>query len=131
MGPPGPEGPEGAPGPQGPQGPQGPPGPKGEAGDAVLAGRFGEDVGGAVDSLSVTDCVLGEMRLFANEDIGAGLVADGRELRITDNLSLFALLLTRYGGDGNQTFAIPDMRPITPNGMTWFICDQGIFPTKR
>ena len=139
MGPPGPEGPVGAPGPQGvagpvgpqgpvgepgPMGPVGPTGPRGEGTD--IAARFGNSAGGGVDS-STPSCVIGEMRLFAGP-VGAGIVADGRELRISENFDLFAELGFAYGGDLSTTFAIPDMRTITPNGMTWFICDRGMPP---
>lgn len=63
----------------------------------------------------MSDCYIGEIRLFA------GLVApiewafcDGRLLRIADNTALFTLLETRYGGDGQSTFALPDLRGRVP-----------------
>ena len=34
----------------------------------------------------------------------------GQTLAITQNIALFALLGTHYGGNGQTTFALPDMR---------------------
>jgi microcystin-dependent protein len=45
--------------------------------------------------------------------------------------SLFALLGTTYGGNGTTTFALPDLRAITPNNMTYSICITGIFPSTN
>jgi len=38
----------------------------------------------------------------------------GQLMSITDNDVLFALIGTTYGGDGQQTFALPDLRGRTP-----------------
>lgn len=47
---------------------------------------------------------------------------DGQTLQISQNQSLFSLLGTMYGGDGETTFALPDLRGRTPmhkgNGFT-------------
>ena len=42
---------------------------------------------------------------------------DGQILPISPNAALFALLGTYYGGDGTQTFALPDLRGRVPIGM--------------
>ena len=60
-----------------------------------------------------------------------GVPAIGQILPITQNVALFSLLGTTYGGDGVSTFALPDLRSVTPNNMTYSICDQGIFPSRR
>lgn len=39
---------------------------------------------------------------------------DGRLLPISENETLFNLIGTTYGGDGQQTFALPDMRGRLP-----------------
>lgn len=122
-------GPMGPTGPRGPQGERGIQGPKGEPGDSTLSGHFGTAVGTAADGRG-TECTMGQMMLFAGT-VGTGLRADGRLLDISSNTALFSLLGNRYGGDGRTTFALPDMSAVTPNGMTWFICDQGIFPSRR
>ena len=44
--------------------------------------------------------------------------ADGSLINISDNTALFALLGTRYGGNGSTNFGLPDMRgrvPVHPN----------------
>jgi microcystin-dependent protein len=38
------------------------------------------------------------------------LPADGRMIQVRDNQALFALIGNRYGGDGQTTFALPDLR---------------------
>ena len=42
---------------------------------------------------------------------------DGSLISISDNNTLFALLGTTYGGDGVNTFGLPDLRGRTPIGM--------------
>lgn len=41
---------------------------------------------------------------------------DGQLLPIAQNQALFSLLGTRYGGDGQTTFALPDLRSRVPLG---------------
>ena len=60
-----------------------------------------------------------------------GLPANGQLLPISQNVALFSLLGTTYGGDGRTNFALPDLRSAAPNNMTYSICDQGVFPTQR
>ncbi|MBH0130224.1 tail fiber protein [Salinibacterium sp. NK8237] len=72
---------------------------------------------------------MGTLSLSAGYRTGEGLVADGRLINISSNEALFSLIGTTYGGDGRVTFALPDMSDITPNNMTWMICDRGIFPS--
>ena len=52
----------------------------------------------------------------------------GTMLPIADYEPLFALLSTRFGGDGQTTFAIPDLQNICPTGMMYIIAYTGIFP---
>lgn len=42
---------------------------------------------------------------------------DGQVMSITQNTALFSLLGTTFGGDGRQTFALPDLRGRVPIGM--------------
>lgn len=44
-------------------------------------------------------------------------ICDGRILSIANNEALFTLLGTTYGGDGVQTFALPDLRGRLPVGI--------------
>jgi microcystin-dependent protein len=72
---------------------------------------------------------------------------DGRLIPIRDNAALFSLLGTTYGGDGQNTFAIPDLRPRNPDGSLMadvrvgqlihgtsyipsYIALQGIYPSR-
>ena len=123
-GPPGPGGPTGATGPQGAPGPAGPPGP---AGTQAL---FGTNTSRAAAG-SGQDCVLGQIILTAGS-IGIGRPANGALLTINGSTAaLFGLLGFTFGGDGTSTFALPDLRAAAPNGTTYMICDQGIFPSAR
>ena len=40
-------------------------------------------------------------------------------------------LWTTYGGNGTTNFALPDLRGLAPLNMTYMICDQGVFPSRR
>jgi microcystin-dependent protein len=52
----------------------------------------------------------GEIRMFAGTFAPAGWAfCDGSLQSISDNFALFTLLGTRYGGDGQVTFALPDL----------------------
>ena len=89
--------------------------------------RFGNDTGNA--SATQMPCTLGEIKLTAATKAAAGVPANGQLMPIAQNAALFALLGTKYGGDGRVTFALPDLRPVTPNGMTYSICVYGDWPT--
>ena len=54
---------------------------------------------------------VGEIRLFGGNFAPSGWAfCDGSILSIAENDVLFALIGTTYGGDGQQTFALPDLR---------------------
>jgi microcystin-dependent protein len=58
---------------------------------------------------------LGEIRLFAGNFAPAGWAfCDGRPLPISENDALFTLIGTTYGGDGQETFNLPDLRSRVP-----------------
>jgi microcystin-dependent protein len=60
---------------------------------------------------------LGEVIVFAGNFAPRGWAfAQGQLLPIADNTALFALLGTTYGGDGQTTFALPDLRGRTAVG---------------
>lgn len=129
-GPEGRNGDMGATGMKGDPGAAGPIGIQGIPGDNILSGYYGVYTGGSAAGSGPLDCTLGEMILFAGE-VGNGIPANGQLLAINQYPELFSVIINKYGGDGMSTFQMPDMRPITPNGMTWFICDQGAYPVKR
>lgn len=58
---------------------------------------------------------LGEIRLFAGNFPPAGWAfCDGQVLQISQYDALYALIGTTYGGDGQETFALPDLRGRIP-----------------
>jgi len=58
---------------------------------------------------------VGEIRLFAGNFAPAGwMFCDGQLLPISENETLFQLIGTTYGGDGQSTFALPDLRGRVP-----------------
>jgi microcystin-dependent protein len=66
---------------------------------------------------------VGEIRMFAGNFAPAGwMFCEGQLLPISEYETLFNLIGTTYGGDGQSTFALPDLRGRTPvhfgNGFT-------------
>jgi microcystin-dependent protein len=58
---------------------------------------------------------IGEIRLFAGNFNPAGWeFCAGQLLAIAENDTLFNLIGTTYGGDGQQTFGLPDLRGRIP-----------------
>jgi microcystin-dependent protein len=58
---------------------------------------------------------VGEIRLFAGNFEPAGwMFCDGRTLPISENETLFQLIGTTYGGDGQETFQLPDLQGRIP-----------------
>ena len=73
---------------------------------------------------------IGEIRMFGGNFAPAGwMFCEGQTIPISENEALFQLIGTTYGGDGEQTFKVPDMRPLEPDNMTYGICLFGVFPT--
>jgi microcystin-dependent protein len=66
---------------------------------------------------------VGEIRMFAgNFAIAGWMFCEGQLLPISEYETLFNLIGTTYGGDGQSTFALPDLRGRLPvhqgNGFT-------------
>lgn len=58
---------------------------------------------------------VGEIRMFAGNFAPAGwMFCEGLLLPISENETLFQLIGTTYGGDGESTFALPDLRGRLP-----------------
>ena len=58
---------------------------------------------------------VGEIRMFAGTFAPAGwMFCAGQLLPISENETLFNLIGTTYGGDGQSTFALPDLRGRVP-----------------
>ena len=156
----GPEGPEGPQGPQGEQGPEGPEGPAGPTDPdypdvEAFYRRFGPDAvvtsldsptgpddshsSGRVESLdgqsaplySLHDCTIGEVMLFAGNFAPRNTAfANGTLMPISQNQALFSILGTQYGGDGRNTFALPDLRGLEPGQVRYVICLFGVYPSR-
>ncbi len=60
---------------------------------------------------------LGDIVLFAGNYAPQGwMLCDGQTLQIQQYAALFSLLGVSYGGNGAQTFALPDLRGRMPLG---------------
>jgi microcystin-dependent protein len=58
---------------------------------------------------------VGEIRMFGGNFAPAGwMFCEGQLLPISENETLFQLIGTTYGGDGQSTFALPDLRGRIP-----------------
>jgi microcystin-dependent protein len=58
---------------------------------------------------------VGEIRMFAGNFAPAGwMFCEGQLISIAENETLFQLIGTTYGGDGQDTFALPDLRGRLP-----------------
>jgi len=58
---------------------------------------------------------VGEIRMFAGNFPPAGwMFCEGQLLPISENTTLFQLIGTTYGGDGQSTFGLPDLRGRLP-----------------
>jgi microcystin-dependent protein len=134
----GPQGPQGDTGPQGPQGDTGTQGLQGDTGSQGPAGSVpaATDANGGGQAHNnmqpnvALSCIiaiqgdfpprtgdpptspfLGEVKWFAGNYAPAGwALCDGQLLDINQNVALFAVLGTTYGGDGRTTFGLPDAR---------------------
>ena len=100
------------------------------------------------------DGFLAQIMMFAGDFAPRGWAfCDGQQLAIAQNQALFAVLGTRFGGDGKVTFALPDLRgrvpvgnthgkartlvdrfrrpaPVRSFGADFVICIDGSFPTR-
>ena len=58
---------------------------------------------------------IGEIRMFAGNFAPNGwMFCDGQLLPISENDALFTLIGTTYGGDGQETFALPNLQSRVP-----------------
>lgn len=71
---------------------------------------------------------VGEIRMFAGNFAPAGwMFCEGQLLPISENETLFQLIGTTYGGDGESTFGLPDIRGRLPihQGNTFILAETG------
>jgi microcystin-dependent protein len=63
----------------------------------------------------MSDPFVAEIRIFAGNFAPTGwATCDGQILPISQNTALFSLLGTFYGGNGQSTFALPDLQGSAP-----------------
>jgi len=63
----------------------------------------------------VSNPFIGEIRMFGGSFAPAGWAfCDGSLQPISENDALFTLIGTTYGGDGQETFALPNLNGRTP-----------------
>jgi microcystin-dependent protein len=75
---------------------------------------------------------VGEIRMFGGSFAPAGWAfCDGQTMAISENDTLFNLIGTTYGGDGQSTFNLPDLRGRVPihmgtgkNGTTYQLAEK-------
>ncbi|MGL4288020.1 MAG: phage tail protein [Phreatobacter sp.] len=71
---------------------------------------------------------VGEIRMFAGNFAPAGwMFCEGQLVPISENETLFNLIGTTYGGDGQSTFALPDLRGRIPihQGNSFILAETG------
>jgi microcystin-dependent protein len=78
---------------------------------------------------------LGEIRMFGGDFAPRGWAhCHGQLLPISDHAPLYSLIGTTYGGDGVDTFALPDLRedeaPTTHVPITFMIALAGVYPSR-
>lgn len=70
-----------------------------------------------VNQKAVSQSYVGQIKMFAGNFPPAGWAfCDGQLLPISENETLFTIIGTTYGGDGQTTFALPDLRSRVPMG---------------
>jgi microcystin-dependent protein len=63
----------------------------------------------------MAESYVGEIRMFAGNFAPVGWAfCNGQAMPISENESLFQLIGTAYGGDGESTFHLPDLRGRVP-----------------
>ncbi len=76
----------------------------------------------------MSDPYIGEIRMFGGNFAPVGwMFCEGQLLPISEYTTLFQLLGTTYGGDGQNTFALPDLRGRLPihMGAGFTLAQQG------
>lgn len=82
---------------------------------------------------------IGEIQLFPYSYAPEGfMLCDGTAISISQYQVLFALIGTTYGGDGHNTFAVPNLNNAAPfkgtsieaTGMKYYIAYEGVFPQR-
>ena len=74
--------------------------------------------------------LIGQLLLVPYNFVPQGWAScEGQLIPISQNTALYSLLGTRFGGDGRNTFALPNLE--TPaEELQWVIAIQGIYPHR-
>jgi microcystin-dependent protein len=85
-----------------------------------------------LDPGSRADIYVGELLLLPYEvPFSRGLqLCNGELLQISENTALFSLLGNRFGGDGQQNFALPNLSAAAPSKFNYYIGVQGQLPSS-
>lgn len=81
------------------------------------------------------DSLIGQIVLFAGNFAPHGwALCNGQLLSIQEYTAVYSILGTTFGGDGVQTFALPNL-PIVPDTdgkgeSRYIICLYGIYPSR-
>jgi microcystin-dependent protein len=73
---------------------------------------------------------VGEIFLLpyeASPDATGLRLCNGDKLKVKDNTALFSLLGKRFGGDGQETFGLPNLASAAPSKFNYYISLQGVF----
>ncbi len=75
---------------------------------------------------------IGQISLFPYNFAPRGWAAcTGQLLPISQNTALFSLLGTNFGGDGQTTFALPNLSGKAPaDNLSYYIALEGVFPSR-
>jgi microcystin-dependent protein len=79
------------------------------------------------------DYYLGSIELFPYNFAPMGwILCNGTILQVRQYSALFSLISNKFGGDGQSTFAVPNLLNDShvPN-MNYYICISGIYPTRE
>ena len=78
------------------------------------------------------DPYLGEIRMLVCNHAPTDFIpCDGRTLRLIQHTALYSLLGDRFGGDGRNSFAIPNIAPLSDVGPYFYIAYRGQFPMRE
>jgi hypothetical protein len=74
---------------------------------------------------------IGQIALFGFDFAPEGWIpCNGELLPISQNINLFTLIGTTYGGNGIDDFAVPSLPPRGPGGPDYYIALEGAFPIQ-
>lgn len=72
---------------------------------------------------------LGTVLSFAGNYAPSGFtLCKGQVLPIHGNEALYSVIGTRFGGNGQTTFQLPNLT--APEGLVYIICTNGLYPER-